>query len=71
MKSHAHDSIGGCNADRVNAMVKARLLSGQEKAERLYELNMQMLANGITAQQQGKKIIVFNALPSVRDGWWR
>lgn len=68
MKSHAHDSIGGCNADRVNAMVKARLLSGQEKAERLYELNMQMLANGITAQQQGKKIIVFNALPSVRDG---
>lgn len=68
MKSHAHDSIGGCNADRVNAMVKARLLSGQEKADQLYELNMQMLANGITAQQQGKKIIVFNALPSARDG---
>lgn len=68
MKSHAHDSIGGCNADRVNAMVKARLLSGQEKAEQLYELNMQMLANGITAQQLGKKIIIFNALPSIRDG---
>ena len=68
MKSHAHDSIGGCNADRVNAMVKARLLSGQEKANQLYELNMQMLANGITAQQDGKKIIIFNALPTQRDG---
>lgn len=68
MKSHAHDSIGGCNSDRVNAMVKARLLSGQEKASQLYELNMQMLAKGISAQQQGKKILVFNALPYTRDG---
>lgn len=68
MKSHAHDSIGGCNADRVNAMVKARVLSGQEKANQLFELNMQMLAQGIAAQQDGKKIIIFNALPSVRDG---
>lgn len=68
MKSHAHDSIGGCNSDRVNAMVKARLLSGQEKANQLYELNMQMLAKGISAQQQGKKILIFNALPYSRDG---
>lgn len=66
MKSHAHDSIGGCNADRVNAMVKARLTSGLEKAQQLYELNMQMLANGISARQQGKKIILFNALPHSR-----
>lgn len=68
MKSHAHDSIGGCNSDRVNAIVKDRLLSGQEKASQLFELNMQMLANGISAQQDGKKIIIFNALPSPRDG---
>lgn len=68
MKSHAHDSIGGCNADRVNAMVKARLLSGLEKANQLYELNMQMLAGGISATQQGKKIIIFNALPYQRNG---
>lgn len=68
MKSHAHDSIGGCNSDRVNAIVKARLLAGQEKAHQLYELNMQMLANGINAQQEGKKIIIFNALPVERKG---
>jgi len=68
MKSHAHDSIGGCNADRVNAVVKARLLAGQEKANQLYELNMQMLAQGINAQQDGKKIIIFNALPAKRVG---
>jgi len=68
MKSHAHDSIGGCNSDRVNTIVKARLLAGQEKANQLYELNMQMLANGINAQQDGKKIIIFNALPAKRDG---
>jgi len=68
MKSHAHDSIGGCNSDRVNAIVKARLLAGQEKANQLYELNMQMLANGINAQQEGKKIIIFNALPAQRKG---
>ncbi|WP_312952545.1 glycoside hydrolase family 38 C-terminal domain-containing protein [Superficieibacter sp.] len=67
MKSHAHDSIGGCNADRVNAMVKARLTSGQETASQLFELNMKMLAEGITARQQGKKIVVFNPLPHVRD----
>jgi len=68
MKSHAHDSIGGCNSDRVNAVVKARLLAGQEKANQLYELNMQMLAKGITARQDGKKIIIFNALPGEREG---
>ncbi|WP_194208564.1 glycoside hydrolase family 38 C-terminal domain-containing protein [Superficieibacter sp. 1612_C1] len=68
MKSHAHDSIGGCNADRVNAMVKARLTSGHESASQLFDLNMKMLAEGIAARQQGKKIIVFNPLPYARDG---
>ena len=67
MKSQAHDSIGGCNADRVNSMVKARLCDGLESAQQLFELNMAMLAEGITAQQTGKKIIVFNPLPHARD----
>lgn len=67
MKSHAHDSIGGCNSDRVNSMVKDRLLSGMEMADQLFDLNMKLLAEGIRAQQQGKKIIVFNSLPHVRD----
>lgn len=67
MKSHAHDSIGGCNADRVNSMVKARLTDGLESAQQLFDLNMKMLAEGITARQDGKKIILFNPLPHVRD----
>jgi mannosylglycerate hydrolase len=68
MKSHAHDSIGGCNSDRVNAMVKNRLESGLEMAEQLIDLNMKMLAEGISAQQEGKKIIIFNARPHVSSG---
>ncbi|WP_318392800.1 glycoside hydrolase family 38 C-terminal domain-containing protein [Enterobacter sp.] len=67
MKSHAHDSIGGCNADRVNSMVKARLTDGLESARQLFDLNMKMLAEGISARQDGKKIILFNPLPHVRD----
>ncbi|MEZ2577484.1 glycoside hydrolase family 38 C-terminal domain-containing protein [Buttiauxella ferragutiae] len=68
MKSHAHDSIGGCNSDRVNAMVKNRLESGLEMANQLIDLNMKMLAEGITAQQDGKKIIIFNAHPQMSAG---
>lgn len=68
MKSHAHDSIGGCNSDRVNAMVKNRLESGLEMANQLIDLNMKMLAEGITAQQDGKKIIIFNARPQRSHG---
>ncbi|PLR53585.1 glycoside hydrolase family 38 C-terminal domain-containing protein [Chimaeribacter arupi] len=67
MKSQAHDSIGGCNADRVNSMVNARLCDGLESARQLYELNMAMLAAGITLNGEGKKIIVFNPLPHERD----
>ncbi|MGB7803344.1 glycoside hydrolase family 38 C-terminal domain-containing protein [Buttiauxella sp.] len=68
MKSHAHDSIGGCNSDRVNAMVKNRLGSGLEMAEQLIDLNMKMLAEGISAEQDGKKIIIFNARPQISAG---
>ncbi|HBO21335.1 MAG TPA: alpha-mannosidase [Providencia sp.] len=67
MQSHAHDSIGGCNSDRVNSMVKARLTNGLESANQLLSLNMKMLAGGIEATQKGKKIIVFNSLPHQRD----
>lgn len=68
MKSHAHDSIGGCNSDRVNAMVKNRLLSGMEMAEQLLDLNFQKLSEGITATQDGTKIVLFNSLPRQRSG---
>ncbi|WMY73791.1 glycoside hydrolase family 38 C-terminal domain-containing protein [Buttiauxella selenatireducens] len=68
MKSHAHDSIGGCNSDRVNAMVKNRLESGLEMAQQLIDLNMKMLAEGISAQLDGKKIIIFNARPQISAG---
>ncbi|MEW7313525.1 glycoside hydrolase family 38 C-terminal domain-containing protein [Buttiauxella gaviniae] len=68
MKSHAHDSIGGCNSDRVNAMVKNRLESGLEMAHQLIDLNMKMLAEGISARQDGKKIIIFNARPQASTG---
>jgi len=68
MKSHAHDSIGGCNSDRVNAMVNNRLLSGIEMAEQLLALNFKMLSEGITATQEGTQILLFNSLPKKRSG---
>ncbi|MGF1760855.1 alpha-mannosidase [Photobacterium sagamiensis] len=68
MKSHPHDSIGGCNSDRVNQMVLGRLASGIEMADQLIELNLRKLCEGIEAQQEGTKILLFNSLPFVRDG---
>lgn len=67
MKSHAHDSIGGCNSDRVNAMVLNRLESGIEMAEQLLELNFRKLTEGIEAQVAGTKVVVFNSVPKARD----
>ncbi|MGR5359497.1 glycoside hydrolase family 38 C-terminal domain-containing protein [Vibrio mediterranei] len=67
MKSHAHDSIGGCNSDRVNSMVLNRLLSGIETAEQLLELNFRKLTQGIQASVDGTKIVVFNSVPKKRD----
>ncbi|RJX75273.1 alpha-mannosidase [Vibrio sinensis] len=67
MKSHAHDSIGGCNSDRVNVMVLNRLESGIEMAEQLLELNFRKLAEGIEAQVDGTKVVVFNSVPKLRD----
>ena len=66
MKSHAHDSIGACNSDRVNSMVANRLQSGIEVAEQLIELNFKKLCDGIKATQDGTKIIVFNSIPKKR-----
>lgn len=68
MKSHAHDSIGGCNSDRVNSMVKDRLLSGLESAEQFLDINLRKLSEGIEARQDGIKVLIFNSLPRVRSG---
>lgn len=67
MKSHAHDSIGGCNSDRVNSMVLNRLLSGIESANQLLELNFRQLADGIKASVEGTKVVVFNSTPKPID----
>lgn len=68
MKSHAHDSIGGCNSDRVNAMVKDRLLSGLESIEQYLDINLRKLSEGIQACQDGTKVVIFNSLPHKRSG---
>ncbi len=69
MKSHAHDSIGCCNSDRVNSMVANRLQSGIEVAQQLIELNFKKLCDGIKAVQDGTKIIIFNSIPKKRDSF--
>src|SRR5690606_15255578 len=44
LKSHAHDSIGGCNSDEVNHAVKQRCLDVLESGSALLELRMRAIA---------------------------
>ena len=42
-EAHAHDSIGGCNSDKVNSDIKQRLLSVKEVVDTQIELYMRLI----------------------------
>ncbi|OCH11083.1 glycoside hydrolase family 38 C-terminal domain-containing protein [Aliivibrio fischeri] len=69
MQSHAHDSIGGCNTDSVNAQVKARITSVKENAERLKDITLKQLADASTKSLDDEFVLVFNPLPYTRDAY--
>lgn len=62
--THAHDSIGGCNSDKVNQDIKQRLLNALEMVDTQIELNLRLLTMG--DQENDSTIAVVNALPEKR-----
>lgn len=66
---HAHDSIGGCNADVVNQDIKQRLISVQEIVNTQIELYMRLIS--LSASKNEKDTVtVYNFLPYKRENTW-
>lgn len=63
---HAHDSIGGCNSDKVNQDIRQRLLEVQETVETEIELLLRKMTL-CHQKATGQSIIIFNPLPYKRS----
>lgn len=62
--THAHDSIGGCNSDKVNQDIKQRLLCAKEMIDTQIELLLRLLTMG---NKKGRQVIILlNLLPEIR-----
>ncbi|WOO87702.1 glycoside hydrolase family 38 C-terminal domain-containing protein [Mollicutes bacterium LVI A0039] len=61
--THAHDSIGGCNTDAVNADIKQRLIQVKEVVDTQIEMYMRYIAQ---TQVGVGDITIFNYLPYPR-----
>ncbi len=55
---HAHDSIGGCNSDKVNQDIKQRLLQVNELINTTINLSLRKLAMSITENDDTKLVVV-------------
>jgi mannosylglycerate hydrolase len=64
--THAHDSIGGCNSDKVNQDIKQRLLIAKEMIDTQIELHLRLLTLARTGSD--KTIVLLNLLPEERQG---
>lgn len=62
--THAHDSIGGCNSDKVNQDIKQRLLIAKEMIDTQIELHLRLLTLARTDSDQ--TIVLLNLLPEER-----
>ncbi len=62
--AHAHDSIGGCNTDAVNADIKQRLTQVKEIVDTQIEMYMRCIAQ---TQVSCGDITIFNYLPYTRE----
>ncbi|GEK90243.1 mannosylglycerate hydrolase [Alkalibacterium putridalgicola] len=63
--THAHDSIGGCNSDKVNQDIKQRLLNAKEMVDTQIELHLRLMTLG--NKETGNTIVVVNPLPEKRS----
>ncbi len=63
---HAHDSIGGCNSDKVNQDIKQRLLQVDELVTSTINLYLRKVAMSLT-NNDDNKIVVINPYPYDRE----
>lgn len=63
--THAHDSIGGCNSDKVNQDIKQRLLIAKEMIDTQIELHLRLLT--LAKTDSDKTIVLLNLLPEERQ----
>tara|TARA_R110002167_G_scaffold220460_5_gene425074 strand:- start:4221 stop:6881 length:2661 start_codon:yes stop_codon:yes gene_type:complete len=66
MQSHAHDSIGCCNTDPVNAAVKQRFTDALVLCRQQLDLRHRQITQRILAVVDGEKLVLFNTLPESR-----
>lgn len=59
LESHAHDSIGGCCSDKVNAEVSARLACAEERADLLEHYYERYVAEAVDMADEGR-LVLFN-----------
>lgn len=66
LESHAHDSIGGCCSDKVNAEISARLANASERTDLLVHYYERYLAEAVDLPEAGR-LVLFNmdATPGV------
>lgn len=62
--THAHDSIGGCNSDKVNQDIKQRLLIAKEMIDTQIELHLRLLT--LARTDSDNTIVLLNLLPEAR-----
>lgn len=67
MQSHAHDSIGCCNTDPVNAAVKKRFTQSMDLCRQQLDIRKRQIAERVLASQEGEKVLLFNTLPEARQ----
>lgn len=63
--THAHDSIGGCNSDKVNRDIKQRLLNAREMIDTQIELHLRLMT--MAQREHHETLIVVNPLPEKRN----
>jgi len=66
LKSHAHDSIGCCNTDEVNDLVKRRFTDALHICEQQLQLRTRQIAERVKPERDGSRLVLFNPLPESR-----
>ncbi len=61
---HAHDSLGGCNSDKVNRDIKQRLMNAKEMIDTQIELHLRLLT--LAKRDEKNVIAIVNTLPEHR-----
>lgn len=67
-KNAAHDSMGNCVSDRVNADIKARYQKVEDIATALVEVTLRQISTGVKNGGHPITLTVFNTLPVERGG---